>query len=109
LIYDNDKYMLISKRSGCMAGQRTIITLPDEDRAWLEEYSKVHGISMAEGIRTALRLLRENKEKDTYRTLVERTQGIWGQGDWLDYQRRLRADWEDNASNDHCLLISVPR
>jgi hypothetical protein len=41
--------------------------------------------------------------------LVERTQGTWVQGDGLDYQRRLRADWEDNASNDHCLLISVPR
>jgi Arc/MetJ-type ribon-helix-helix transcriptional regulator len=91
--------MLISKWSGYMAGQRTIITLPDEDRAWLEEYSKAHGISMAEGVRTALRLLRENKQKDTYRALVERTQGTWVQGDGLDYQRRLRADWEDNAGN----------
>ena len=80
-----------------MAGQRTIITLPDEDKAWLEEYSKAHGISMAEGVRNALRLLRENKQRDTYRALVEQTRGIWIQGDGLEYQRKLRSEWEDNA------------
>jgi len=80
-----------------MAGQRTIITLPDEDKAWLEEYSKAHGISMAEGVRKALRLLRENKQRDTYRALVEQTRGIWIQGDGLEYQRKLRSEWEDNA------------
>ncbi len=80
-----------------MAGQRTIITLPDEDRAWLEYYSRTYGISMAEGIRRALRLLRENKEKDVYRALVERTRGIWVQGDGLEYQRKMRSEWEDNG------------
>jgi hypothetical protein len=80
-----------------MAGHRTIITLPDEDKAWLEEYSRIQGISMAEGIRMALRLFREKKQRDTYRALVEQTRGIWVQGDGLDYQRKLRSEWDDNA------------
>ena len=82
-----------------MAGQRTIITLPDEDKAWLEEYSRMQGISMAEGIRSALRLFREKKQRDTYRALVEQTRGIWLHGDGLDYQRKLRSEWDDNAGN----------
>ncbi|MCF8107639.1 MAG: hypothetical protein K9J81_01460 [Desulfohalobiaceae bacterium] len=80
-----------------MPGQRTIITLPDEDKAWLEQYSRLRGISMAEGIRSALKLLRENKHQETYRSLVERTRGIWTQGDGLTYQRKLRSEWEDNV------------
>jgi Arc/MetJ-type ribon-helix-helix transcriptional regulator len=82
-----------------MAGQRTIITLPDEDKAWLEEYSRMHGISMAEGIRSALRLFREKKQREIYRALVEQTRGIWLHGDGLDYQRKLRSEWDDNAAN----------
>ncbi|RQD75531.1 hypothetical protein [Desulfonatronospira sp. MSAO_Bac3] len=80
-----------------MAGQRTIITLPDEDRAWLESYSRTYGISMAEGVRRALRMLREDREKDVYRALVEQTRGTWKQGDGLEYQQRMRAEWENNA------------
>ena len=65
--------MMMSKRRRSMAGQRTIITLPDEDRTWLESYSRTYGISMAEGVRRALRMLREDQEKDVYRALVEQT------------------------------------
>jgi hypothetical protein len=52
---------------------------------------------MAEGIRTALKLLREKKQQETYRTLVERTRGIWAQGDGLSYQKKLRSEWDGHA------------
>ena len=76
-----------------MPTRRTIITLPEEDKAWLEEYGKLHRISMAEGLRLALRLFRESREQSTYQSLVQETQGIRSGGDGLDAQCALRAEW----------------
>jgi len=42
-------------------------------------------------------MLREDREKDVYRALVEQTRGTWKQGDGLEYQQRMRAEWENNA------------
>jgi hypothetical protein len=76
-----------------MGTQRTIITLSDEDKAWLESFSKARGISMAESIRQGIAHLREREEKDLYRTLIEETRGIWKRGDGLAYQKKLRSEW----------------
>jgi hypothetical protein len=75
-----------------MAGKRTIITLPEEDKEWLESYSHANQISMAEAIRKGIHKLKENEVQETYRTLVQNTQGIWKQGDGLEYQRSMRSE-----------------
>lgn len=46
-----------------MGSQRMIITLPDEDKAWLEGYSKAHNISAAEAIRRGIRALSQGGAK----------------------------------------------
>lgn len=76
-----------------MGGQRTIITIPEKDKAWLVSFSKARGISMAEAIRRGIAQLREREEKNTYLTLVKDTRGIWKKGDGLAYQRSLRSEW----------------
>jgi hypothetical protein len=76
-----------------MGSQRTIITISDEDKSWLESYSKVTGISMAEAIRRGIAQLREREERDIYQKLVQETRGIWKKGDGLAYQEKMRSEW----------------
>ena len=77
-----------------MASKRTIITLSEEDKLWLEGYSKAYKISVAEAIRKGIEKLRETDGLKTYHTLVESTRGIWRKGDGLKYQRKIRSEWD---------------
>ena len=42
-----------------MASKRTIITLSEEDKRWLESYSSLNRVSGAEAIRQGIRKLKE--------------------------------------------------
>ena len=59
-----------------MSTKRIIVTIPDEDKLWLEEYSKVHKISVAEAIRQGIAYLKKTQRQKTYQSLVERSSGI---------------------------------
>ena len=59
-----------------MANKRTIITISEEDKQWLESYSRTHGISVAEAIRRGIGSLKSREGEDTYKTLVKATKGI---------------------------------
>ena len=72
---------------------RTIISLDDDMKHWLEQHSKHAGVSMAELIRSALRLLQAQEQK-TFEDLLAKTSGTWTQGDGLDYQTAIRAEWD---------------
>lgn len=76
-----------------MAGVRTIITLPEQDKEWLEGYSRSHDISTAEAIRQGIQKLKEAEYKDTYLILLESTKGTWKKGDALEYQQGVRSEW----------------
>jgi len=77
-----------------MRGKRTIITLPEEDKIWLESYSKAYQVSVAEAIRQGIRQLKESMGTDTYNTLIKNTRGVWKKGDGLGYQEKIRLEWE---------------
>lgn len=77
-----------------MGTTRTIISLPEETKAWLESYSKTNGISMAEAIRKGIVYLRNEEEKATYTDLLKQTKGIWTKGDGIKYQDLVRGEWE---------------
>ena len=76
-----------------MGSIRTIITLSEEDKRWLESYSNAHQVSLAEAIRQGIRRLKDAELRETYRVLVQSTKGIWKKGDGLKYQRRIRSEW----------------
>jgi len=44
-----------------MGSQRTIITISDEDKLWLENYSRSYGISLAEAIRRGIARLKDGE------------------------------------------------
>jgi hypothetical protein len=77
-----------------MASKRTIITLPEEDKGWLESYGKAHDVSVAEAIRRSIKKLREDSSGKTYEIMVKKTRGLWKKGDGLRYQRKLRSEWD---------------
>jgi hypothetical protein len=77
-----------------MGAQRTRVAISAEEKSWLESYSKARGISMAEAIHKAIARLREQEGQSTYQDLIAQTQGIWKKGDGLEYQVKLRSEWE---------------
>ena len=76
-----------------MRNKRTIITLPEEDKQWLEGYGKAHGVSVSEAIRQGIKKLKENTYDETYSILVKKTGGLWKKGNGLDYQNKIRDEW----------------
>ncbi len=76
-----------------MGSKRTIITLEESNKAWLEAYSASEGISMAEAIRRGIKCLKANENRKLYNDLVNKTRGKWKKGDGLDYQRQVRSEW----------------
>ena len=77
-----------------MTSKRTIITLSEEDKRWLESYSNLHQMSVAEAIRRGIRKLREAEFSENYRILVQNSRGLWKKGDGLSYQRHIRSEWD---------------
>jgi hypothetical protein len=76
-----------------MASTRTLITLPAEDKRWLINYSRTHGISLAEAVRRGIHNLKLSERQNLYASLLKRTCGLWQKGDGLKYQKQIRAEW----------------
>jgi hypothetical protein len=76
-----------------MATVRMFLRLSEEDRRWLEGYSRANKVPMAEVIRRAVKNLRQAQAGSTYQDLLQCTGGTWKQGDGLEYQRRIRSEW----------------
>lgn len=77
-----------------MASKRTIITISEMERRWLMNYTKAHGISMAEAIRRGIACLKRSQSPESYQKAIDDTRGIWQKGDGLKYQRQIRSEWE---------------
>jgi hypothetical protein len=78
---------------------RTLISLEDEDKRWLDRKAKEEGATMAQVVRTAVRHYREQCEREkgepSLEELLQRTSGLWKGGDGLEAQLRLRGEWEE--------------
>jgi hypothetical protein len=81
-------------REGKMASVRTIITLSEEDKQWLESYSSLHHMSVAEAVRRGIRKLKEAEYSENYQTLVLNSKGLWKKGDGFAYQKQIRTEWD---------------
>ena len=76
--------------------KRTIVTLSEEDKLWLENYSKAFKISVAQAIRQGISRLKGAETQKTYHALVRNTRGIWEKGDGLTYQKQIRSEWHSS-------------
>ncbi len=72
---------------------RTIIALEENDKLWLDEEAKRLGKPMTEVVRVAIRFLREDRERG-FKDLLSQTSGTWTEGDGLEYQQRIRSEWD---------------
>jgi len=76
-----------------MANVRTTITIPQEDKQWLESYSSLHHMSVAEAIRRGIQKLKAAEFLENYQTLVLNSKGLWKKGDGLAYQKQIGTEW----------------
>lgn len=74
---------------------RTLITLDDQAKAWLASQAKAERVSMNEIVRRAVDRLRVEYERtQALAQGLRETAGIWKHGDGLEWQNRLRDEWE---------------
>jgi hypothetical protein len=72
-----------------------LISLDQDDRAWLEAASAREGKPATELIRRAVKLLRAQTPPGAQplADLLRQTRGLWREGDGLAFQERLRGEW----------------
>lgn len=75
---------------------RTIISLPEDEKRWLESYGRRHKISSAEVVRRAIIEYRRRKCEKSLAAALQETSGAWTsiKGDSREYVDALRREWE---------------
>lgn len=75
---------------------RTVVSLDEQDKEWLDQRAAEEGIPMTALVRRAVQLLRAQSDRDNppLPELLNSTRGTWRHGDGLAYQRGLRDEWE---------------
>lgn len=79
---------------------RTVISLPTDEKKWLDQMAKKKKVSMAQIIRDSITEYHKNHATEAVTKIDEllaKTKGIWKKEDGLKYQCRLRAEWEKQA------------
>ena len=76
---------------------RTIVSIEDDTKTWLDLKAAEEKVSRAELIRRALRFYRRASETQarSFRRLLEDTSGIRQGEDGLSYQLRVRDEWAE--------------
>jgi len=78
---------------------RTVVSLEEGDKRWLDAEAAREGVPMTEVIRQAVRRLRAEKERAaSFEALLAATAGAGSGEDGLEVQRRLRDEWERRPS-----------
>ena len=75
---------------------RTIITISDTIKEWLENYSHMNHQSIAETIRNAIEEYKTKVENGGIDEIIIKTSGIWKDRkiNGLDYVNKLREEWD---------------
>ncbi len=78
---------------------RTLVSLDEEDKQWLDEKASREGVPMTEVVRRALRRMRsEEMAAGAFDELLKATRGIGSGEDGLVVQRRLRNEWNRRSA-----------
>ena len=75
---------------------RTVISLDQESKDWLDRQAGDRGVPMTEVLRQAVREFwaKEQRAADpSMQEILRKTSGIWRGGDGLEHQGRLRDEW----------------
>lgn len=72
---------------------RLVISLGPKQKLFLENLAKRQRISLAEAIRRLIDAARASEEAELAK-LLQQLSGAWEQGDGLEYQERIRGEWD---------------
>lgn len=72
---------------------KTVIALDPDVKQWLDHKAAREGVPMTELVRRAVALLQEQDRKSVA-LILERSRGTWTEGDGLEYQLKLRSEWD---------------
>ena len=74
---------------------RTIISLPNPQKQWLEDVAKREGVAMTAVVRDAVAHYQQHLAAplDDFSALGSRLQGTWKRGDGLAWQTQVRDEW----------------
>lgn len=74
---------------------RTVISLDDSDKRWLDQQAALQHVPMTEVVRQAVQALRAARQQngDDFQALLVGTAGIWRHGDGLAWQQDIRDEW----------------
>jgi hypothetical protein len=74
---------------------RTVISLDETDKRWLDRQAALQHVPMTEVVRQAIQALRATREKndENFMSLLDDTAGIWPHGDGLAWQQDRRDEW----------------
>jgi len=74
---------------------RTVISLDDSDKRWLDQQAALQHVPMTEVVRQAVQALRATRQQngDDFQALLVGTAGIWPHGDGLVWQKNARDEW----------------
>lgn len=74
---------------------RTVISLDEADKRWLDREAEQQHVSMTEVVRQAVQALRASREehRTEFDALLADTAGIWREGDGLRWQEQQRDEW----------------
>lgn len=78
---------------------RTLISLEDEEKRWLDRRAREEGVTMTEIVRKAVKRYRQEHEakEPSYLQALAETAGLSATGeDGLVAQERLRSEWEES-------------
>ena len=78
---------------------RTIISIEPEEKNWLNHQASEQNTTMTEIVRRAIHFYHQQIEptgEGNILDLLNHTQGIWRNGDGLQYQQKLRGEWSDD-------------
>ncbi len=77
---------------------RTIISIDETDKKWIDQKAAKEKKTMTEIIRQAIQFYRDSELKRIeFEKLTEKTKGIWKNGDGLKYEKAIRKDWENRS------------
>ena len=94
--WSNDSFVIsISENDIMLSMKRTVISLNEEDKDWLDRRAEEEGVPMTELVRRAVSLLRRRVSNNDLpiENLLEETRGLWTEGDGLQYQEQIREEW----------------
>ncbi len=74
---------------------RTIVTLDEGDKRWLDKYSEGHRQSTAKTIRLAIRDFKKRTQEIGHHQALKQTAGLLnGKDDSVQFVRNIRKEWD---------------